>query len=85
MGKNDDIRATLLEVIERNRPRDRSTNMQSNEILRQAAAELGIRLDHAMEEALLTQFREPEDRPFLLRLFGASESTRFVFDRGQAG
>jgi hypothetical protein len=58
MGKNKDIRAALLEVIERNRPRDRSTNMQSNEILRQAAAALGIRVDHAMEEALLTQFHE---------------------------
>lgn len=58
MGKNDDIRAMLLQVIERNRPRDRSTNMQSNEILRQASAELGTQIGHIMEEALLTQFHE---------------------------
>jgi hypothetical protein len=58
MGKNDDIRAVLLDVIERYQPRDRTTNMQSATILREASIAAGIRGNHAMEQALLTQFHE---------------------------
>ena len=54
----NDIRATLLNVIERLRPRDRSSNLQSSSVLSTAAQELGIRGNDSLEEALLTQFHE---------------------------
>jgi hypothetical protein len=56
-GPND-IRAALLAVIERHRPRDRSTSLQAGSVLRDASVDLGIRGNHELEEALLTQFHE---------------------------
>ena len=58
MGKSDDLRAVLLEIIEKQRPRDRGSTLQSGSILSAASEALGIRGDHDMEEALLTAFHE---------------------------
>jgi hypothetical protein len=37
---------------------DRSSNLQSGTVLREASVELGIRGNHVLEQALLTQFHE---------------------------
>ena len=58
MPSNDEIRATLLQVIDEQRPRDQTTNLQSGGVLRAVAERLGFRRDLPAEQALLTQFHE---------------------------
>ncbi|MEQ1936033.1 MAG: hypothetical protein ABL962_19435 [Fimbriimonadaceae bacterium] len=55
--KDNDIRAALLTVLEK-RKGDRSGNLQSTSVLGAAAELLGIRMNAAMEQALLTEFSE---------------------------
>ena len=54
----DDVRAILLEVIAEMAEGGPGPNIQAGRALSRAADRLGIRTDHVLEQALLTQFHE---------------------------
>jgi hypothetical protein len=67
-----DVRATLLQVIADQAPKDHHSNLQSSSVLNAVGEKLSATRDHAIEQAMLAAFevlfrkRFPDRLPLLI-------------------